>query len=336
MAALPKLTVTDGLPGHPVALLSLAGTRRAIRFATRVPGPVVALVTLSLLAWLAKLPVETIGDRFGSIPQALPAFASPKFNWPEVQQLFVPTVTLALLGAVESLLCARVADGLSTLRRHDPNQELMAQGRRQRRHPVLRRHPGDRDDRPHRDQPAAPERPARSPAWSTPSVLLAIVLVAAPLAAGVPLAVLAGVLLFVAWNMADWREFARLAAFSLENRVKLLAAFLLTVMVDPHGGDGGRPGRRLHRLRLPDEYRCSGSSASRRRRTASPTWWWRGSTGRSSSPRWPSSRRCRTSFRPARPPSSSTRTRWSRSTPPALTRSRTCTGPWRAAASGWW
>ena len=64
------------------------------------------------------------------------------------------------------------------------------------------------------------------------STLLAIVLVAAPLAASVPLAVLAGVLLFVAWNMGEWREFARLAAFSVENRIKLLAAFLLTVMVD--------------------------------------------------------------------------------------------------------
>src|SRR5262249_24990928 len=128
MAKLPHVSFEDGVPEPPAALVS-ARTRRAIRFATRVPGPIVALVTLSLLAAIAGLPVETIGDRFGGIPRALPALVWPRFDWDDVQRLFVPTMTIALLGAVESLLCARVADGQApAIRRHDPNQELMAQG----------------------------------------------------------------------------------------------------------------------------------------------------------------------------------------------------------------
>ena len=96
--------------------------------AARLPGPVVALVVLTVVAALLHLPVETIGSRFGGIPQGLPALALPPFSWSSAQQLFIPTLTIALLGAVESLLCARVADNLTALPRHDPNQELMAQG----------------------------------------------------------------------------------------------------------------------------------------------------------------------------------------------------------------
>ena len=101
--------------------------RRLLRVATRLPGPIVALVTLTVLTSWLRLPVETIGMRFGGIPRGLPAFVWPDFDWTSIQRLFVPTVTIAFLGAVESLLCARVADGLSTQNRHDPNQELMAQ-----------------------------------------------------------------------------------------------------------------------------------------------------------------------------------------------------------------
>jgi SulP family sulfate permease len=71
--------------------------------------------------------VETIGTRFGALPSGLPAPQLPSFDWATAQNLFAPTVAIALLGAIESLLCARVADGLIG-DRHDPNQELMAQG----------------------------------------------------------------------------------------------------------------------------------------------------------------------------------------------------------------
>ena len=118
----PKLFVSRIQAVEGVQLL------RATRAVSRVPGPIVALITLTAFSWLLQLPVETIGSRFGGIPQALPDFALPAFSWDTVRQLLPPTLTIATLGAVESLLCARVADQLSGLPKHDPNQELMAQG----------------------------------------------------------------------------------------------------------------------------------------------------------------------------------------------------------------
>ena len=99
------------------------------RWASHLPGTIVALAgaTVATLVW--QLPVDTIGSRFGGIPQTLPGFALPDFSWQSAKLLVIPTITIALLGAIESLLCARVADNLAPhLPRHDPNQELMAQG----------------------------------------------------------------------------------------------------------------------------------------------------------------------------------------------------------------
>jgi len=117
----PRLFAGSVLPERMMALSSL-------KQVSRVPGPVVALVTMTLVAWWFALPVETIGSRFGGIPRTLPVLALPPFSWASAQQLVIPTFTLALLGAIESLLCARIADNLTDLPRHDPNQELMAQG----------------------------------------------------------------------------------------------------------------------------------------------------------------------------------------------------------------
>ena len=230
MAAFPTLSMQSGMPSPARAGLA-AGARRAIRIATRVPGPIVALVTLSALAYFLHWPVATIGTRFGGIPQALPAFVWPDFDWVNVQRLFVPTVTIALLGAVESLLCARVADGMSTQKRHDPNQELMAQGIANIVAPFFGGIPATGTiARTVTNLRAGATSPVAGIVHAT--TLLIIVLVAAPLASSVPLAVLAGVLLFVAWNMGEWREFRRIGAFSLEYRAKLIGTFLLTVMVD--------------------------------------------------------------------------------------------------------
>ncbi|RZL90998.1 MAG: sodium-independent anion transporter, partial [Variovorax sp.] len=125
----PQLLRIDSKLGHAVHRVAgrLTATR-AVQRGARTPGPIVALVTLTLAAWAFDLPVETIGTRFGGIPQGAPAFALPAFSWETVKQLVTPTLTIALLGAIESLLCARVADQLSGQPRHDPNQELMAQG----------------------------------------------------------------------------------------------------------------------------------------------------------------------------------------------------------------
>jgi sulfate permease, SulP family len=196
-----------------------------------VPSPIVALVLATLATALLQLPVETIGSRFGGIPQGLPRLALPPFSWASAQQLLIPTLTIALLGAVESLLCARVADNLSEAPRHDPNQELMGQGVANMVAPLFGGIPAT-------GTIARTVTNVRSGATSPvagivhAATLLAVVLVAAPLAVHVPLAGLAGILLFVAWNMGEWHEFARLRRFSLHYRTVLLGTFGLTVVFD--------------------------------------------------------------------------------------------------------
>ena len=110
----PLLLRIDSRIGHVVhRVAGRVAMTRAVQRGARTPGPIVALVTLTLAAWAFELPVETIGTRFGGVPQGVPAFALPNFSWETVKQLVTPTITIALLGAIESLLCARVADQLS-------------------------------------------------------------------------------------------------------------------------------------------------------------------------------------------------------------------------------
>jgi sulfate permease, SulP family len=216
-------------PGRLMSQQMLGG--RTLRTAARMPGPVVALVTLTVITAWFKLPVETIGTRFGGIPQGLPTLALPPFSWESAKQLLVPTLTIALLGAVESLLCARVADKLSNLPRHDPNQELMAQGVANIVCPFFGGIPAT-------GTIARTVTNLRSGATSPIAgmvhalTLLVVVLVAAPLAVHVPLAAMAGILLFVAFNMGEWHEFARLRQFGLPYRTLLLGTFFLTVVFD--------------------------------------------------------------------------------------------------------
>ncbi|MDD2609197.1 MAG: SulP family inorganic anion transporter [Giesbergeria sp.] len=219
------------LKGSPVLRVAEGHTVRAF---ARVPAPVVALVTLTALAYLLELPVETIGSRFGGIPQQPPAFALPSFSWETARLLATPTLTIALLGAIESLLCARVADQLATdphIRKHDPNQELMAQGVANLVVPFF-------GGMPVTGTIARTVTNLRAGA-TTPMagivhalVLALIVLLAAPLALHIPLAVLAGILLFVAWNMGEWHEFVRLKHFSNHYRLLMLGTFFLTVVFD--------------------------------------------------------------------------------------------------------
>ena len=206
-------------------------TVSALRATSRLPAPVVALTTLTLLSWSLSLPVETIGTRFGGIPPGLPAFALPDFSWETAKLLVTPTLTIALLGAIESLLCARVADQLGGAPKHDPNQELMAQGIANAVVPFF-------GGMPATGTIARTVTNIRSGA-ATPvagivhaATLAVVVLLGAPLAAHIPLAVLAGVLLFVAWNMGEWREFGRLKQFSNHYRLMMLSTFGVTVVFD--------------------------------------------------------------------------------------------------------
>ena len=205
--------------------------QRATRVAARMPGPIVALVTLTLFAYFMHLPIETIGSRYGGIPRGLPVFALPDFSWETVRLLIAPTVTIALLGAVESLLCARVADQVSGLPRHNPNQELMAQGVANFVVPFF-------GGMPATGTIARTVTNVRAGATSPIAglvhciTLVMVVLLAAPLAVHVPLAVLAGILLYVAWNMGEWHEFATLRKNSRHHGLIMLGTFLLTVIFD--------------------------------------------------------------------------------------------------------
>ncbi|MES2098759.1 MAG: SulP family inorganic anion transporter [Pseudomonadota bacterium] len=204
---------------------------RSLRVAGRMPGPVVALVSLSVVAALLDFPVETIGTRFGGIPGTLPSFELPDFTWETAKQLFIPTLTIALLGAIESLLCARVADNLIDHPRHDPNQELMAQGVANFVVPFFGGIPATGTiARTVTNVRAGATSPVAGIVHAV--VILLVVLLAAPLASAVPLAVLAGILLSVAWNMGEWHEFARLRRFSPQYRSILLGTFGLTVIFD--------------------------------------------------------------------------------------------------------
>ncbi len=220
------------LSGSRTPLPADLARSRAVRSVSRLPGPVVALVTLTLLAYLLQLPVETLGSRFGSIPSSLPAPQWPALNWEAAKQLVTPTLTIALLGAIESLLCARVADNLAPeLPRHDPNQELMAQGIANIVSPLMGGMPATGPiSRPLTNIRSGARTPVAGVVHAF--TVLMVMWLAAPLALHVPLAVLAGILVFIAWNMGEWHEFARLRAFSLQYRTLLLGTFFMTVIFD--------------------------------------------------------------------------------------------------------
>lgn len=212
----------------PVSYVASASRWR--RIVAKLPSTLVVLIVPAVIVWFFQIPVETVGSRFGTLPQGLPAPAVPSFDWATAQNLVAPTIAIALLCAIESLLCARMSDGLID-DRHDPNQELMAQGIANFFSPwfggiavsgtIARTVTNVR---------TGGKTPVSGMVHSL--VLLAVLVVAAPLAASIPLCALAAILLWVAFNMADWTEFARLRQFSMFYRVTLVSTFLLTVIFD--------------------------------------------------------------------------------------------------------
>jgi SulP family sulfate permease len=208
----------------------LLAQRHVAGWMRSVPGSIVALVLATVAVKALDLPVATIGSKFGGIPAALPHFQWPEFSWASAQHLVMPTLTLALLGAIESLLCARIADGMIS-DRHDPNQELMAQGVANFITPFFGGMPATGTiARTVTNIQSGASSPIAGMVHAL--TLLVVVLVAAPLANDIPLAALAAILMFVAWNMGDWKAFANLSQFRLPYRATLLAVFILTVVVD--------------------------------------------------------------------------------------------------------
>lgn len=202
---------------------------RIMRFLSHIPGSIIALGLGIFLVSSLNLQVETIGSRFGGIPQGLPELTMPALNIGLVGTLMVPAITLAVLGAIESLLCARVADNMIK-DKHDPNQELLAQGFANMVMPFF-------GGMPTTGTIARTVTNVKNGATSPIAgiihalVLLVVVLVAAPWAQYIPLAALSAILMSVAWKMGSWKEFGRLRKFRLTYAATLLSVFFLTVMV---------------------------------------------------------------------------------------------------------
>jgi sulfate permease, SulP family len=219
-----------------VALLVLWPRLAArLRPLSRVPGPIVAMVLATAAVSAFGLPVETIASRFGELPnvlvEGLPSVELPPLSWASLQQLTIPIITIALLGAIESLLCARVADGMASHPRHDPNQELMAQGVANMVSPLFAGMPATGTiARTVTNVRAGAASPVAGIVHA--GVLLLVLLVAAPLAGHVPLAALAGILLVTAWNMFERHEFVRLRRFAVTYRALMLTTFVLTIVFD--------------------------------------------------------------------------------------------------------
>ena len=200
------------------------------RFVPRVPGYIVALVGGTAVAALSGLSVETIGSRFGGIPAGLPAIQIPRFRPDLILTLVSPTLTIAMLGAIESLLSAVVADRMSGTR-HNSNVELFAQGIANIASPLV-------GGLPATGAIARTATNVRSGA-KTPVAglvhgltLLLVLLFIAPLAARVPMAVLAAILLVVAYNMGEWAEIPELWKQGWTDRLVWMVTFALTVLAD--------------------------------------------------------------------------------------------------------
>jgi len=233
---LPKLQALAGaLPTvNPAAVFVAAATIAIIAAIRRVrphwPAFIIAVAADTIAATFLHLPVETIGTRFGAMPQTLPLPHLPDISYERVITVLPNALSFALLGCIESLLSAVVADSM-TGRRHRSNCELLAQGIANIASPLF----GGICVTGNIARTATNVRAgARGPVSGMlhSAFLLLFMLVAAPLASYIPLATLAGVLAVVAWNMAEKHEFALLLRVSRGDAVVLLVTFLLVIFRD--------------------------------------------------------------------------------------------------------
>ena len=225
---------------NPVALMMSIGTlafliawrvfQKQLAYLSHLPGTVTAMAVATIVTSAFNLPVDTIGSRFGGIPSGLPSFEWIPISWGTAQFVIAPAITLALLGAIESLLCARIADGLIH-DRHESNQELMAQGIANVVTPFFGGMPATGTiARTVTNIQSGASTPIAGIVHS--ATLLVIILFGAPLAKNIPLASLAAILIFVAWNMGEWRKFIDLKQFRLPYRLTMLSVFFLTIILD--------------------------------------------------------------------------------------------------------
>ena len=235
-SALGKLLaiVSHAGEANPWAVAVALGTVAVIvatrRLAPRVPGPVLALVGFTTLAAALSLPVETLGDRFGALPRGLSFHALPPLSLARLEELLPAALTIALLGSIESLLSAVVADA-RTEERHDSDQELVAQGLANVASPFFGGIPAT----------GAIARTATNiqNGGTTPvaglvhaAVVFLAVTLAAPALQAIPLAVLGGVLVVVAWYMSDVPRLMAIGHLPKSDAAVLVTTFALTVLVD--------------------------------------------------------------------------------------------------------
>ncbi|HAJ46863.1 MAG TPA: sodium-independent anion transporter [Alphaproteobacteria bacterium] len=232
----PKLLALGEAAGtFDPAAAAISGLSIAIIVALRIwrpgwPGILIAVISCAVATSAFDLPIATIGSRFGGLPQSLPVPSLPSFSWAQVSAVFPTAIAFALLGAIESLLSAVVADGM-TGRRHRSNCELVAQGVANIGSALF----GGlvvtgAIARTATNVRAGAHGPVSGMAHAV--YILGFMLIAAPLAAYIPLAALAGVLVIVAWNMAERHAFVTLLKASRGDALVLLATFLLTVFRD--------------------------------------------------------------------------------------------------------
>jgi sulfate permease, SulP family len=213
-----------------VAALSLAVILVVPRFTKRVPGYIVALFLGTLAAHFLHLEVDTIGSRFGGVPSGLPHFRLPEFSSELVLPLISPALTVAMLGAIESLMSAVVADRM-TGDKHNPNTELVAQGIANIVSPIFGGLPATGAiARTATNIRAGAKSPVAGILHAV--TLLLILLFAAPLAKFIPMPVLAAILLVVSYNMGEWAETVRLLRLNFSSVLVWATTFVLTVVAD--------------------------------------------------------------------------------------------------------
>jgi SulP family sulfate permease len=196
----------------------------------KIPGPIVALAVGTAAVFLFKLPVETIGSRFGGIPSGLPHLQIPKFRADLIHGLLGPAVTVAMLGAIESLMSAVVSDRMSN-DHHNPNVELMAQGVANIASPMFGGLPATGAiARTATNIRAGAQSPVAGMIHAL--TLLCILLFASRIVSYVPMAVLAGILMIVSYNMGEWREIPQLFKLTKTDISVWLVTFALTVFAD--------------------------------------------------------------------------------------------------------
>ncbi len=224
-----NIRTVDG-PTVAIACATLAIIVLWPRVNRRIPGSILAVLICTAGAALLHLRVETVGTKFGGIPRGFPPLTLPPLHAEHIVPLLAPALTVAMLGAIESLLSAVVADGMAG-DRHNSNVELVAQGVANLVSPLFGGIPAT----------GAIARTAtniRSGALTPVSgivhaaTLLGILLVAAPLARFIPLATLAAVLFVVAWNMGEWREIGGVLKLGKADIAVWAATFVLTVVTD--------------------------------------------------------------------------------------------------------